>query len=849
MTDYDNIQGSFPQSDHTGFFVRPRINTLLAEAIKKPLALMCAGMGYGKTIAVSDFVRETEIPAMWMQMSEFDNVGVSFWENFTRAQEQLSKPLAEECRDLGFPDTEDKLNQFFFQRNRILGNQRYLVVLDDVHLIKDLAVIHFLENIVYKMPPNRTVILICREMSQMNLAGMQVRGLVANINETDLNFTESELAQYLMHQGLSSEIKNLPEIFQDTEGWAFIINFLVRILKKSPGYSGYVRNSVKQNIFLLMEMEAWDVISERLQRFLVRLSLVDRPSAELVSILAEGDEELLAELNQQRVVYLRFDGYTGSYLIHHLFLDYLHSKQDILSPEEVLATYKTAAEWSVKNDLQIDALLYYEKIGDYESIVSILIESPIQQLLSVTQYLMSIFARAPAEIFDKVEFFACAHVRIYILAYQWPEALELLEKYEKKFLGLPDDNEFRNHSLGVLYYLWGILRQLMCTVDDNYNFDAFYEKMTHFPMMALPIGATHDSYPLGPWLNRAGVSRQGAPQEYLEAIVRSSVYISKGENNWMEGLDDLGRGELLFYQGEINMAKPYIAGALERALKGRRFVNAQLALFYSLRIGAYQGDYAKMEKVLKDMETLLEENEYYNRFSAYDISLGWFYYTLRQPEKIPGWLKGRFSSSLPTNLIDNFGNQMKARYYYMNKNYDVLLAHIEESKLLESTLYGRVETLAMEACSRYQMKDKAGAYAALLEAYEASSPNGIMLPFIEMGKDMRTLTLASSNDPDCLVPAAWQKIVNKKASMYARYQTKIIAEFKNANDLASGVELTHREMEVLLDLNKGFSRSEIAANQGLSINTVRLVINTIYEKLKARNIADLIRIAHEQKLL
>jgi len=836
------------QYDRTELFIRPRVNKLLAKAIKKPLVMVCAGMGYGKTIAVSDFVRESELPTIWMQFSEFDNIGLSFWENFTGAIEHVNKLLAEECKDLGFPDSEDKLNQYFFQLDRLMAKQRFLMVLDDVQLVKDAAVMNFIEHLIYKSSSNRTLILICRDLEQINTSGPWIRDMETNLNENDLNFTESELAQYLLQQGLSEEIPNLPEIFKDTEGWAFIINFLVRILKKSPGYTGHIRGVMKKNITRLMEREAWNVISERLQRFLVRLSLVNRLSTELVSMLAEGDEDLLAELNQQRVVYLRFDSYSGCYLIHHLFHEYLSGKHEILTSEEIQNTYKIAAEWCVGHGFNIDALTYYEKTANYKAIVQIIRESPTQLLLSVAQHLKGIFDRAPAEVFDRVLSFACSHVRTLMLAGLWQDAQELLKSYEREFHRKPAADEFRNQSLEVLYYLWGVLRQLMCTVDDVYDFDVYFEKMSH-KSMHLPTGQIRDNYPLGPWINRVGVTRTGAPQEYLDAITRCVKYVSKASINWMEGLDELGWGELLFYQGEINALRSLIASALERAEKGKQFAIVHLALFYTMRVAVWQGEYAKADRALKNMETLLEENEYFNRFSIYDIVLGWYYCALRRPEKVPGWLKGKFTPYSPTNLLDNFSNQIKARYYYLTKKYEALLIYIEEQKRQELMLYGRVEMLAMEACARYQMKDKTASFGALLEAYKAAEPNDIVMPFIEMGKDMRTLTLAAQRDEECSVPKAWLKSINQKSSAYARHQTMVISEYKRANDINEGIGLTHRETVVLCDLYKGFSRSEISANQNLSINTVRLIVNTIYEKLKARNLTELIRIAHEQKLI
>jgi len=836
------------QTDRPELFIRTRLNSILAEAIKKPVTMVCAGIGYGKTIAVRDFIRECGIPAVWMRFTEFDNVSLSFWETYTRAIEQISKSLAEECRDLTFPDTEDKLSQYILQRDRRMAEQRYLMVLDDLQFITDPNIIKFLEHILYNTPQRRTLILICRDQTQLNLSSLMVRDMVSLIVENDLNFTENEMAQYLLHQGLIGEIHNLSDIYMDTKGWAFIVNFLVRILKKTPGYTGYARRFIKQNIFQLMEREAWDVISERLQRFLTRLSLVNRLSAELVALLAEDNESLLMELNQQRVVYLRFDSFTGCYLIHHLFLDYLHSKQNILDPKEVFNTYKIAAEWSSSNGFFIEALSYYEKIGDYKSIVTLIDASPAQMLLSVIQHLKGIFDRAPKETFDLVAHSACTRVRIDILAGLYPEALELLIYYEQKFLKLPAGNKFRGPTLWSLYYLWGILRQLMCTVDDVYDFDLYYKKMNKYPMGEY-AGQISENYPIGPYLNRAGVSREGAPQEYIEAIARSQNCVSDGAGDWMAGQTDMARGELLLYQGETHAAKPLIARAQESMERCGQHMTLSLVLFYDMRIAFLQGDYEKAVQTLRDFEKHLEKEDYYNRFTVYDLALGLYYSLMRHSEKIPDWLRGKFTAFVPTNYLNTIGNQIKAHYFYQTGQYPTLLAHIEERKLEELTLFERVDMLSVKACTHYQLKDKTMAYETLRDAYVVASPNGIVLPFAEMGKDMRTLTMAALRAPDCDIPQAWLKNINQKSSIYARHQTLIVSEYNKANNISAGMLLTHRETEVLRDLYKGFSRSEIADKQDLSINTVRLIINTIYDKLDARNIVDLIRIANEQMLI
>ena len=840
---------SAPQGKQAEHFPRPRLQALLAEAVQKPLVLVRAGMGHGKTLAVADFVRESGIPTVWIRLSGCDNVGLSFWENAIRSIRPIHKPFAEECEELGFPNTEDKQNQLFLMRDRAMARARYIWVLDDMHLINNPAVLNILESSLYRVPENHTYIVICRELPKINLSGLLVRGMIANIDEKDLSFSESEVSQYLLQQGLSKELPNLSQIFLDTKGWAFIVNFLVRILKKTPGYTRYARRFMKQNLFQLMEKEIWSTLSERLQHFLVRFPLVNSFPASLVSLLAEEDESLLAEFNQQRTAYIRFDEYGGYYLVHHLFLDYLRSKQGILGPSEVCDTYKKAADWCARNGRTSEALTYYETIGDYKSLVPIIRDSPLQLLLSIISHVKGIFDRAPAEVFDQVEFFATSHVRVLILADLWQDALERVKWYERKFLLLPENDEFKHRALGVLYYLWGLLRQLMCTADDIYDFDVYFEKMSHYPVM-LARGQARDTYPigLGPWINRVGVARQGAPQEYLKALARSARHMSKGGSNW-DGLDDLCRSELLFYQGEVNAAKSHIKRILERTKNDRQFVVAHLALFYAMRIAAWQGNYEKMEQALKGLEASLEENDRCNRFTTYDVALGTHYSILRLPEKIPGWLKEKLAPCSRINFLENFGNLIKAHYCYLIKKHDILLTYLEERKQWEVPVYSRTEMLAMKACVHYQMKDKQSAFAVLQEAYGTASPNGIIAPFVELGKDMRTLTLAALREPDCHIPQMWLKTINQKSSVYARQQTRLISEYKKNNNINIGINLTPRETNVMHDLYKGFSRSEIAARQDLSINTVRLVVNRIYEKLQARNLIDLIRIIHEQKLI
>jgi LuxR family maltose regulon positive regulatory protein len=148
----------------------------------------------------------------------------------------------------------------------------------------------------------------------------------------------------------------------------------------------------------------------------------------------------------------------------------------------------------------------------------------------------------------------------------------------------------------------------------------------------------------------------------------------------------------------------------------------------------------------------------------------------------------------------------------------------------------------------YKIKEKEKAFATLLDAYEMAAPNNIVMPFIELGKDMRTLT-SSALLSGGSIPRVWLENINRRAATYAKRRAYIISEYKQAHRIVEKIVLSPRELEILTDLYHGLSRAEIAANRSISRNTVKMVIQNIYIKVGAKNIADLIRIAIEQKLI
>jgi len=829
-------------------FERQRLNQLFAEAVKSPVVVVCAGAGYGKTCAVHDFAQEYQATTYWLQLSERDNTSARFWENYIYSLTKLNVPLAKALTKMGFPDTKEKINHYLTLLDELVEKKRRIIVMDDFHCVEEPSVIRFIEEcILFKMPPGTSVFLVSRTIPDLKTVNGVYEKKIFNINEDDLRFTESELAQFFRSRNISVSYENLREIMQDTGGWAFAINFIAQSYKKAPGYSGYVRNALRTNIFGIIETELWNEISAPLQNFLLRLSLIDHLSVDLITQLAGNEEELVAELEKQSA-YVRRDNFINAYLIHPLFLEFLSTKQNLIPEEQKKETYAISGNWCARNGFKIDAMSYYEKTGDYKSILLILASLTTQIPQDIAKYAAQILDRAPADAFDKVEFLADMHLRTYICQGLLQNSLELVKYYEEKFLKLPEVDSIKNRTLTRLYICWTYIRCLMSVTDDIFDFDIYIEKACKY--VHEDDSGKLDIYYPGAWINFAGSSRKDSPQDFIAVITRNYAHIQKSYmKGFMAGELELARGELEFYRGDTSSAEPHIVLAMKQARTEKQFGLMHRALLYTLRIAASQGNFILMEQTLKDTKTQLDEVEYVNRFFDYDISLSWYYCFLGQPEKAVDWLKEDFLTYSHAASIDNFANQIIARLCYATRNFSPLLSYIEEMKRRESFLFGRVEMLAMEACIHYKMKNKEKAFAVFEEAYKNAEPNGLLMPFIEMGKDMRTLAAALLKESRKVIPASWLEDINHKSATYAKRRSHIIAKHTQSGGGTGGIVLSPREAEILNDISHGLSRAEIAVARELSINTIKMIINKIHYKLGAENLADLIRIAVEKKLI
>ncbi|MDR3146279.1 MAG: helix-turn-helix transcriptional regulator, partial [Treponema sp.] len=784
-----SIYGTVPFREGNQLYLdRARIHRLLEQAMQSLVVTVIAGAGYGKTQAVYSFLRTHKFLTAWMQLSERDNIQERFWENFTAAVSFINRGSARRLRELGFPGTGRRFDRYLVIPQEDINPQiRYVFVYDDFHLIKNRDVLRFLEQTITSPFSNITSIIISRTALNLDIAALDSRHIHTRITEEDLRFTEEETAAYFNIQGIRVGRQITARVCRDTEGWAFATHLTALFLKRLPVSAQITEDrhlpGIRANIFRLLETEVLDAVSPGLRKFLIKLTLIDFLSRELLKAINPA-KDLIAEM-EEIGSFVRCDPFSNSYSIHHLFRECLMSRQNELDEQEKQEVYHVAARWCVNNNRRIDALSYYEKAGDYHSIIAIIDTLPLILPNHTALYLKALLDRAPEALRREDPMLEALRGKIRMSLGLFDECREGLRAHIGRLEDemspgevspgevspgeAPGRDEIRR-ALRDCYLYLGFVGLITSVDTGDYGYAGDFEKAAYYSsFVAVAPRPPVSVLMLGSYTCRVREPEEEKTLPYLAALEKSVPFGVRAFGGCMYGMDDLASGEYAYFRGDLGRAEGLIRRALEKAREQNQYEIENRSLFYLLRLGIHRSDNRDIQTILAALEAQRKQEHYRNRLIHYDIIMGWFYTQMGEPEELAPWLKNEFEEGEINDRGRGLEILVKAKYHMGEKKYAAALASLVNRGDTEGTLlFGKLETLTMEAVCRYNARDSEGALAALRASYHLALSSGIVMPFVELGRYTRSLMewALKGNFPG--LDSEWLADIKREATAYAK---------------------------------------------------------------------------------
>lgn len=847
-----------------GFLRRSRLDEIFDQATCNRFVWVIAGVGYGKTQAVRHYIeRQPGVVSRWLPLTEGDNSGSHYWEKFVHVVAFDNPNLALRLRELGFPDTLFRFKQYA----EILQNEEHscckvFLVLDDFQLIHSREMLVFMERCAHLQIPGSCVIIISQTEPEINAVSLFSVGKAGRITEDELCFTEDEIAVFFRQNDIAFSSKDLPDFFDATKGWAQAVKLLSLVLEKNPNHPDYAVDVMKQNVFKLLEMQAWSNFSDAARNMLIKASLIDNlPSAALSEILgADGLLQTMPELTS----FVWFDSFTSAYRTLPLYREFIQSKQENLSSEDAQEVYRRAAQWCSARGYYMDTVYYFAKSRQFGRMVEALLSHPLKLPVDTCEYFLSVLEDLDLgrESQDDLNVLLLESLFVPVFlagAGNYEEAqkrsYDLIAQWERSA------SPYSSLLSGIAYANLAYVDLYTCTVSHRYGAARYLKKAAGYLKQAplpLPLPPTARSGPGAVADIRSYACVIGTEatlpefDQFLAVAQKAVPYAAGFFYGRYYGYDDLVACEIAFFKNQIDTARIAAHSAIIKAREKKQYNIEALAEFYLLCIAVQESNYPLIKELLAQLRAHLDNPDFWDRQLIYDLCIGFFYAQIGLPEMVPAWFVVEGNEIATEALLPVGELIVSVKYQIASKKYDqaltVLCASTPRSPQ-ERFLLGELTFSLLMAVSKSKMGDTAGATEDFKKAWRLSFDGVFEMPFIELGRDLHALVSAVSKQAGGEIASQRLKVIDRKASAYAKKADIIRDLVKKERNIENKVQLSARELDVLSDLYQGLSREEIAASRYLSINTVKKVAQSLYLKLDASNMADAIRIAIEQKLI
>jgi LuxR family maltose regulon positive regulatory protein len=352
---------------------RPRLTERLALGQTKPLTLISAPAGFGKTTLLSVWIPQSEQCVTWLSLDEGDDDPIRFWAYVIAALQLLHPDLGESARSLlqspRPPPTPVFLTSLI--NDLVEYSEHFSFVLDDYHLITDQAIHDGIGYLLEHLPPPMHLILVTRADPPLPLARWRARDQLAELRADDLRFTPDEAAAFLDEvMGLSLSAADIAALEVRTEGWVAGLQLAALSMQGRGDVRGFVQafSGSHRHILGYLVSEVLEGRPPGTLDFLLQTSILERmcaPLCEAVTGAAAG-QAMLETLEQANLFVVPLDDEGRWYRYHHLFADVLRQRLRRAQPDQVPELHRRASAWHEANGSMAEAVTHALAAQNFE---------------------------------------------------------------------------------------------------------------------------------------------------------------------------------------------------------------------------------------------------------------------------------------------------------------------------------------------------------------------------------------------------------------------------------------------------------------------------------------------------
>lgn len=871
---------------HADFIPRPQLLEQFDGWQQRPLTLVSAPAGYGKSTLVSSWLESLDDPSAWLSLDENDDDLALFLNYF----------LA--CVQSSFPDAVNntvaliggaELPPLHFLCTTLLNEldrlpQRFVLVIDDYNLIHDPNINELLSELLNHPPRPLHLVITTRSDPEIRLNRLRALGQVKEIRTQQLRFSVAdtiELLERLLRVEVDKDAASLLE--ERTEGWVTGIRLAGLSMRHRENARELLSRLATENRYVwdYLISEVLSTLKTNIQDFLVKTAILDRFCAPLCDAVlgdsgtqgevplatsASGSQAIIEALRQDHLFIIPLDGQRRWFRYHHLFQQLLLNQLNKrYSSEEIAVLHSKASSWYRQNGLVDEALQHALEAGD-ELAAAQLLEENVRTLLDEDRWhvLQNWMARLPGSIIRQRPrlLIATAWIKFYQFSLQSiPPILELV--------GPILENDATAQPLwGEVDFFWGHLWYWQG--ERTRSIDSLNRALERIPK------AHHQAR------GEAEISWGLASQMYgqKEEAVRSLNRWLYDEQTPHPGRQTKLLGSLIFIyllSGELNDAAPLTRQVHELATKhSHRYISA----WASYLQGHIHYCWNDLDTAARHLSKAVSDRYILHYASALDslVGLALTSQALGQPDSIEATLSLllEYAQGISYPASISIARSCQARLSLMRGDLEsavhwlemvdlatdpgvmffwLEVPHITQCRILiaqgskaslqeageklaeyvktnkaQNNTRQLIELLLLQSLVYHKQSRSNRSLATLTDAIALAEPGGFIRPFLDVGPEMAGLLVRLSQRR--VAPAYIARIL--AAFPEQRIDEKHL-EVAYGADTSLVEALTPRELDVLALLAQGLTNKEIARQLVITPGTVKQHVYNLFQKLQVNN--------------
>lgn len=342
---------------------RPRVLALLHKGATKPLTLICAPAGFGKTALMREWVAQSERLCAWISLDREMGDVWCFLAHLLSALQHIqpnfgSDLLTHVCLPSPPPFTEilaSLLNQLVALPDEVT------IIFDNYHLITDQHIHDALAFLLEHLPPHVHMLVASRSALEFPLARLRVSEKIVELDADDLRFTSEETAQLLlttMHLALEPVALALLEA--QTEGWVAGLYLAAMTLQEGGHLAQDMATLAGSQRFVLIYVleEILAPQSEQVQAFLLATALLERFNADLCCAVTgqAHAKHLLEYLEYEKLLLIPCEEQVDWYRYPQLWAEALRHHLECTQPELAAVLHLRASQWFEAQGMSEEAI-------------------------------------------------------------------------------------------------------------------------------------------------------------------------------------------------------------------------------------------------------------------------------------------------------------------------------------------------------------------------------------------------------------------------------------------------------------------------------------------------------------